>query len=332
MSPGAVNPAKIAFCDRCVNRRSLIWITDDAAVLYQIGRSHLPGRANGLRRDDLALAITWPAPRFCGQRLIGHGRWCWTATIWRADGGPFDHHPHPQPAGAGASGCGLGAGRPVPPGGWSTMAPPRRSQRHWLNGSALRAGCWSTPAAQHRRAISARAGRGAGKYSVSMTMTPWCLATPKQCWLWRWHKPRSPTTIAPAAPSAFCHAPLTPGHFTLEMRSEILPVERRLAGLGGGFRIRRQALPDTGGIARDLVTNEDPDPSVRLIASGAPGWVCDGPGDRCSGTGPPRVARVRSPTAPIRPQAPPVSRQSCSATRRSLPPTHRRVALFCSVC
>ena len=160
MSPGAVNPAKIAFCDRCVNRRSLIWITDDAAVLYQIGRSHLPGRANGLRRDDLALAITWPAPRFCGQRLIGHGRWCWTATIWRADGGLFDHHPHPQPAGAGASGCGLGAGRPVPPGGWSTMAPPRRSQRHWLNGSALRAGCWSTPAAQHRRAISARAGRG----------------------------------------------------------------------------------------------------------------------------------------------------------------------------
>ena len=37
-------------------------LTDDAALLYQMSRNHVPGHANGLRWDDPALAIAWPAP------------------------------------------------------------------------------------------------------------------------------------------------------------------------------------------------------------------------------------------------------------------------------
>ena len=36
-------------------------LSDGAEVLYQMGRPHVPGRAAGLRWDDPALAIQWPA-------------------------------------------------------------------------------------------------------------------------------------------------------------------------------------------------------------------------------------------------------------------------------
>lgn len=72
--------------------------------------------------------------------------------------------------------------------------------------------------------------------------------------------------------------PLVAGRFATGRLSETLPFRRRLAGLGCGFWIRRQALLDLGGIARDLAPNEDTDLSVRLIGSGARGWVCDEPG------------------------------------------------------
>ena len=103
-------------------------------------------------------------------------------------------------------------------------------------------------------------------------------------------------------------APLTPGRFTQGRRSETLPFKRRLAGLGCGFWIRRQMLLDIGGIAEDLVTNEDTDLSVRLIAGGAPGWVCDGPG----------VEVLRHPSAPgsagqITHRTDPASRAACFA-------------------
>jgi dTDP-4-dehydrorhamnose 3,5-epimerase len=35
---------------------------EGADVLYQMGRDYMPGQARGLRWDDPALAITWPAP------------------------------------------------------------------------------------------------------------------------------------------------------------------------------------------------------------------------------------------------------------------------------
>jgi dTDP-4-dehydrorhamnose 3,5-epimerase len=37
-------------------------LTDDALVLYQISRRHDPARARGVRWDDPALGIEWPAP------------------------------------------------------------------------------------------------------------------------------------------------------------------------------------------------------------------------------------------------------------------------------
>lgn len=37
-------------------------LEDDTAILYQMGREHVPGQAQGFRYDDPAFGITWPAP------------------------------------------------------------------------------------------------------------------------------------------------------------------------------------------------------------------------------------------------------------------------------
>jgi dTDP-4-dehydrorhamnose 3,5-epimerase len=41
---------------------SLLTLTDDATVLYQIDRDHDPDRASGVRWNDPACAIPWPFP------------------------------------------------------------------------------------------------------------------------------------------------------------------------------------------------------------------------------------------------------------------------------
>lgn len=73
-------------------------------------------------------------------------------------------------------------------------------------------------------------------------------------------------------------AALAPERFGAGRLSASLPFRRRLAGLGCGFWILRHSLLALGGIAEDLVVNEDTDLSVRLIASQAKGWVCAAPG------------------------------------------------------
>jgi dTDP-4-dehydrorhamnose 3,5-epimerase len=40
---------------------------DDTELFYQMGREYRPEAARGLRWDDPALAIAWPA---CGRRTI----------------------------------------------------------------------------------------------------------------------------------------------------------------------------------------------------------------------------------------------------------------------
>ncbi len=47
-------------------------LTDDADVLYQMGRDHEPGQGRGLRWNDPALAIRWPAePKVISGRRRG---------------------------------------------------------------------------------------------------------------------------------------------------------------------------------------------------------------------------------------------------------------------
>ncbi|HTA36945.1 MAG TPA: dTDP-4-dehydrorhamnose 3,5-epimerase family protein, partial [Solirubrobacteraceae bacterium] len=43
-------------------------LTDDCEVLYQMGHHYVPEAARGVRWDDPAFAIEWPAP--AGSRLI----------------------------------------------------------------------------------------------------------------------------------------------------------------------------------------------------------------------------------------------------------------------
>jgi dTDP-4-dehydrorhamnose 3,5-epimerase len=43
-------------------------LTDDTEVLYQMGNSYVPGAARGVRWDDPAFGIEWPA--FDGERTI----------------------------------------------------------------------------------------------------------------------------------------------------------------------------------------------------------------------------------------------------------------------
>ncbi len=40
-------------------------LEDDCDVLYQMGRPHVPGHADGFRYDDPAFAISWPAEPVC---------------------------------------------------------------------------------------------------------------------------------------------------------------------------------------------------------------------------------------------------------------------------
>lgn len=58
-----------------------VTLADNAAVLYHMGRNHLPGQSNGLRWDDPALAITWPAPPV----LIGDADLAWPLLSARRD-------------------------------------------------------------------------------------------------------------------------------------------------------------------------------------------------------------------------------------------------------
>jgi len=52
---------------------TLEWGTD---VLYQMGGLHIPGLARGLRRDDPAFAVTWPAaPAVIDGKDRGWGWW-----------------------------------------------------------------------------------------------------------------------------------------------------------------------------------------------------------------------------------------------------------------
>lgn len=50
-------------------------LEDDTDVLYQIDRLHAPGHARGVRYDDPALAIAWPAT----PRVIGSADLAWPA-------------------------------------------------------------------------------------------------------------------------------------------------------------------------------------------------------------------------------------------------------------
>jgi dTDP-4-dehydrorhamnose 3,5-epimerase len=43
-------------------------LTDDCEVIYQMGHRYVPEAARGVRFDDDAFAIDWPAPR--GERII----------------------------------------------------------------------------------------------------------------------------------------------------------------------------------------------------------------------------------------------------------------------
>lgn len=56
-------------------------LSDGAEVLYQMGRSYLPGKAQGLRWDDPALGIVWPA----APALIGDADRGWPLLADRSD-------------------------------------------------------------------------------------------------------------------------------------------------------------------------------------------------------------------------------------------------------
>jgi dTDP-4-dehydrorhamnose 3,5-epimerase len=43
-------------------------LTDDCEVLYQMGHAYVPSAARGVRFDDRAFGIAWPAPR--GERVV----------------------------------------------------------------------------------------------------------------------------------------------------------------------------------------------------------------------------------------------------------------------
>lgn len=43
-------------------------LSDDCEVLYQMGARYVPGAARGVRYDDPAFGIEWPAPR--GERIV----------------------------------------------------------------------------------------------------------------------------------------------------------------------------------------------------------------------------------------------------------------------
>jgi dTDP-4-dehydrorhamnose 3,5-epimerase len=45
-------------------------LTDDCEVLYQMGHRYVPEAARGVRFDDPAFGIDWPAPR--RERLVSH--------------------------------------------------------------------------------------------------------------------------------------------------------------------------------------------------------------------------------------------------------------------
>jgi len=57
-----------------------------------------------------------------------------------------------------------------------------------------------------------------------------------------------------------------------------LTFRKQVGGLGCGFWIMRDHFLSLGGIAEDLLVNEDTDFSCRLLAADEPGWFSDGPG------------------------------------------------------
>jgi dTDP-4-dehydrorhamnose 3,5-epimerase len=56
-------------------------LCDGAQVLYQMGRAHVPGKATGVRWDDPALGIEWPA----APALIGDADLAWPLLADRVD-------------------------------------------------------------------------------------------------------------------------------------------------------------------------------------------------------------------------------------------------------